>query len=422
MNINKLRVYNMTLINTSRFSLFSLYFTFMVMVAYPAFAATAVGTETVLNKVFGVNLHMDNCCHGQYADVDEVIKQIKYIGARRVRDWATTDAVIGKWRAINAATGVTFHVSIPQTSPKKQLLALNRIQQWLKMYPGLIDVIEGSNEPDTAYPKSQGASLADSAAMQPQVYAVGKNARVRVAQLSVGGGWEPPFYEGNYKKFGRPPADLGNAHVYMNPTAPPSSALQRIGKLAAHSVNGKPVDVTEFGVYQSKKQDDATNSAFMHMAPFSSYLLGHAGLFVYALHDDISGVVSFYKADGTKRAFADYWHHTTQLLSDPRGKNLPPKNINISYVAQKAAGKPPLGIKNILMYKSDGSIWIAMYDEERLNAPNGSQTIKFDKSYPYVKVFDARNGIMINNFRNIKTLNIKLPINHVYLVSLSSRP
>lgn len=405
--------------HTNRLSLPIICSTLTLISSAPAFAVNAVGTETVLKSYFSVNLHMDDCCNGNYADTNRVINELKYIGVRRVRDWATRDDVVSKWKAINSATSVTFHASIPQASPAGQRAALTRIQNWLKQYPGLIDTIEGSNEPDVSYSQSQGASLADSASLQTQVYSVGKGAGVPVDQLSVGAGWTPPLWEGNYKKFGFPPADFGNAHVYMNIGEPPSISLKRIGELAQYSVKGKPADTTEFGVYQSPQQNDDTNSAFMHMAPFSAYLLGHAGLSVYALHDDMSGIAGFYKMDGNRRKFADYWHNTTTLLSDPNGKNLPPKSVNITFTNQKAAGAAPLGIKNIVMYKSDGTKWIVSYDEERVGAPDGFQTINLDKIYPYVKIYDGRTGATLNLFTNIKTLNLPLPANHVYLIKLN---
>lgn len=388
----------------------------LMSMASKAQAATAVGTETILNNFYGVNLHMENCCKGNYGNTAEVITQIQYIGARRLRDWATTDTIVNEWLAINKATGATFHASIPETSPAKQRIALTRIKNWLKSYPNLIDVIEGSNEPDVPYSISQGASLADSANLQTDVYKVGSTAGVKVAQLSVGDGWTAPLYEGNYKKFGTPPADLGNAHVYMNKGNPPSISLKRIGDLAAYSVKGKPVDVTEFGVYQ-KQQDDALTSAFMHEAPFDAYLLGRSALSVYALHDDMSGVVAFYDSTGNKRAFADYWHYTTELLSDPNGKKLPSKDINITFTNQVMAGAAPLGIKNVLMYKSDGSIWIAAYDEEKDGARDGSETIMLDKKYSTVKVFDGRSGVQLKTYSNVDRVDITLPANHVYLIS-----
>jgi hypothetical protein len=403
---------------SKRLGLLCIYSVFATMQAFPAFSATAVGTETVLN-MFGVNLHMDNCCHGNYSNIDKVAEEINYIGARRLRDWPTRDDVIDKWRPIYAKTGAPFHASIPMASPKNQRIALDRIERWLKAYPGLIDVIEGGNEEDSAYSLSQGASLADTAILQSQVYKVGKSAGVKVAQLSVGAGWTAPLWEGNYKKFGSPPADYGNAHTYPNPGEPPASALKRIGDLAAYSVSkSAQVDTTEFGFYRTPKQDELTTGAFMHMAPFSAYLLGHSGLSVYALHDDMTNITGFYRADGTKREFADYWHHTTRLLSDPKGKKLSPKNINITYSNQKAAGRFPLGIKNVLMYKSDGTVWIATYDEERPGAPDGSQTITFDKAYGVVNIYDGRDGKLLKTLKNITTLNLPLPINHVYLVQL----
>ncbi len=409
---------NIALVNIKKISVCS---AIIATLSTPSSAATAVGTETILTNFFGVNVHMDNCC-GDYSNVNDVIDKLKYIGARRARDWATRDDLITKWSTINNATGITFHISIPQTSPINQRIALARMQNWLKTSPKIIDVIEGANEPDTAYPMALGATLADSTLLQSQVYTVGNSAGVKVSQLSVGGGWVAPLYEGNYKNFGHPPADYGNAHTYLNPTVPPSVALERIGELAAYSVNGKPVDTTEFGMFQSTRQSDVTNSAFMHMAPFSSYLLGNVGLFVYALNDNMTNAVGFYKANGTKRAFADYWHYTTQLLSDPNGKNLPSKDINITFTNQKAAGKSPLGIKNVLMHKSDGSVWIAVYDEEKSGAAAGFETIVFDKTYAYTRLYNGRNGRMISEFRNVSGINLKLTINQVYLIELSSQP
>lgn len=402
----------MNLIKLIRFSFVPL----TISLSSPAFAVTAVGTETVLNRVFGVNIHMDNCC-GNYSNVNNVADQLKYIGVRRVRDWATRDDMILKWRALNSATGVRFHASIPQTSPLNQRTALERIRNWVKLYPGLIDVIEGANEPDTPFPMSMGATLEDSAQLQSDVYKIGVDAGVYVAQLSVGAGWTAPLYEGNYKNFGHPPAHYGNAHVYMNPGVPPSSALKRIGDLAAYSVNGGTVDSTEFGAFRSEQSEELTGQ-YMHQAPFDAYLLGHAGLFVYALHDNSTNIIGFYDVNGVKRPFADYWHYTTQLLSDPNGKNLPPKEMNITFTNQRSTGTGLLGIKNVVMYKADSTLWIAMFDEEKPGAANASQTINLDKSYALVKLFDGRTGAVIRGYQNISMLNVIMEPNHVYLLAL----
>ncbi len=410
----------MTIMKKTKISLLSLS-ALMITAATPAAAVPIVPTETVLRGYFGVNLHMDNCC-GDYSDVNKVISRLQYIGARRVRDWPNNDGLVNKWLALRAATGVTFHASMSQSSPDGQRRALTRTQNWIKAYPGLIDVIEGTNEPDTAPAAALGASLADSARFQTTVYNAGVGLGVKVAQLSVGAGWTAPLWEGNYKNFGKPPAHYGNAHTYPNPGVIPSAALKRIGDLAAYSVDGKTVDHTEFGIMQSTKQTDDVNSAFMHIAPFSAYLLGHVGLSVYALTDDSTNVVGFYKMDGTKRAFADYWHHTTRLLSDPNGKNLHSGNVWITFTNQKSAGVAPAGIKNIVMHKSNKSIWIATYDEEKPGAAAGSQTINFNKLHPYVRVWDGRTGQLVNSFRNLRSLNINLPINHIFLVELSGSP
>jgi hypothetical protein len=378
-------------------------------------AATVVSTETVLNRVFGVNLHLDNCCSGNYADLQAVSTQIQYIGARRLRDWPDRDEVLAAWRTVHAATGAPFHASIPETSPDHQRVALARMARWVQSDPGLIDVIEGGNEEDSPYAIQQGASLAASALLQQEVYATGKSLGIPVAQLSVGAGWAPPRYEGNYKNFGTPPADLGNAHTYMAANDPPVLSLKRIGELAAYSVGGNPVDVTEFGIYKRAGQADDVTSAYMHEAPFDAFALGYAGFFVYALHDDMSNVVSFYTSTGQPRAFADYWHHTTQLLADPAGKSLPPKTLALSF-SGKTASAAPLGLKTLPMYKSDGSLWIAVYDEERQNVPDGSGTITFDKPHASVQVVDGRNGTVVTQYNNVASITLPLSANHVYFV------
>lgn len=378
-------------------------------------AATVVSTEAVLNRVFGVNLHMDDCCKGNYGNLATVVAELKYIGVRRVRDWASTDAQMTVWHQLRAATGLRFHASIPETSPAHQQASLDRIVRVLKSDPGLIEVIEGGNEEDDPFPASLGASLPQAVALQKQVAAVGQTYGVPVAQLTVGSGWFPPLYEGHYKSFGTPPADLGNAHIYMNANSPPLISLIRIGNLAAYSVPGKAVDVTEFGIYKNLGQSDAVTSTYMHEAPFDAFALGYAGLFVYALHDDVSGVVSFYTREGFKRDFADYWHFTTQLLADPAGRLLPPKTLDLRF-SGKASGIAPLGIKNLPMYKSDGSLWIAAYDEERRDAADSSETITFDRSYANVTVIDARNAVTVAQYRNTASITLPLPCNHVYFV------
>lgn len=387
----------------------------LALAPLPAAAVTVVGTETVLNRMFGVNLHLDDCCQGNYGDLPTVIAQIKYIGARRLRDWADRDEQVEAWKTVYGATSAPFHASIPEGSPDTQRQSLARMLDWVRRYPGMIEIIEGGNEEDSPYARSKGASLEDTAALQAEVYAKGRAAGVRVAQMTVGSGWAPPKYEGHYKSFGTPPADLGNAHVYMNANSPPMISLTRIGDLAAYSVPGKTVDVTEFGIYQKLPQTDALTSAYMHEAPFDAFALGYEGLSIYALHDDISGVLGFFSRSGMKRPFADYWHVTTGLLADPGGAELPPKELPLSF-AGHGTGQAPLGVRNLAMYKSDGSLWIAAYDEERKGTPDGAETITLDRSYARVEVISGRDGETVATTRNTRTVTLPLPPNHVFFV------
>jgi hypothetical protein len=385
--------------------------------ALPAQALTAVGTETLLQNFFGVNLHLSNCCNGHYEDTAQVVSHINYIGARRLRDWVTPqEGLLQRWQAVQRGTGAQFYASIPSTSPAGQRQSLAVMRGWLNRAPNLLAAIEGGNEEDMGYAVNLGATLADTAKLQHEVYAAGRKFGVPVVQMSVGAGWFPPLYEGNYKQFGKPPADLGNAHVYMTHLQPPIIVLERIGKLAAWSVNNKPVAVTEFGVYQSPVQTDAEVSAFMHIAPFTSHLLGHAGLWVYALHDDSSGVVGFYTAAGDKRPMAEYWHVTTRLLADPKGKNLPPKPIELRFTDQAYPDEGIYGIKNVPLYKADGSLWLATYNEHKMTAADNAQTIHLPAPVPVITVLDARNGKVVQTLKNTASVTVTLPPNHLFFV------
>ncbi len=385
-------------------------------------AATLINTQAFLDRFFGVNIHLNNCCNGQYENTARVISEIQYIGATHLRDGPIPmGGLLDRYKAIANATGARFHAVIEMGSPKRQRDCLAVIDNWLKTAPGLISVIEGGNEEDTSFPKSQGATLNDTATLQYQVYNIGQAAKVKVAQLSVGGGWAPPLWEGNYKKFGKPPADYGNAHVYSNKGEVPSVSLKRIGELAAWSVNGKAVDVSEYGIFSYAQTTPALTSAYMHIAPFSSYLFGHAYLSVYALHDDSTGAIGFYDARALPRAHAHYWRVTSRLLADPVGRNLPYRTANITFSDMRTVGKGVAGIKNVPMFKSDGSLWIAVYDEEQPTAAPGAETITLDKTYPFIQVIDGRTGAVVQTLSNARKVSVTLPPNHLFFVVGASK-
>ncbi len=388
-----------------------------LLMAFPAQAATLINTQAFLDRFFGVNIHLSNCCNGNYGSTTQVITELQYIGATHLRDGPIPmNGLLDKYQAVYRATGARFSGAIEMGSPARQRACLDVIRTWLKQAPGLMNFIEGGNEEDTAYPKSQGATLADTANLQNDVYNVGKAAGVKVTQMSVGAGWVPPLWEGNYKNFGHPPADYGNAHVYLSAGQTPTFALKYVGNLAAWSVNNKPVDVTEYGIFQGSQQSPALTSAYMHIGPFSSYLLGQARLAVYALHDDSTRAIGFYDAQGKARAHANYWHVTSRLLADPAGRNLPTRTASITFSDLRSAGTGSKGIRNVPMFKSDGSVWIAAYDEEASGAADGYETVTLDRYYPVVQVIDGRTGVAVTNLTNTNRVTIRLPANQLFFV------
>lgn len=391
--------------------------------ATPARAATAISTEAFLGRYFGVNLHLSNCCGGRYEDTERVIADIRYIGARRLRDWATArPGVFERWQHVASETSTRFSASIPSSSPKDQRVALGVIRQWLADAPGLITTIEGGNEPDMPYAVALGATLEDTAKLQHEVYAAGKGAGVRVAQMSVGFGWKPPLYEGNYKNFGNPPADLGNAHVYLQQHMTPSALLSRAGQLAAYSVNGKPITVTEFGTFKTLRLPTTTINAFMHIAPFAAAVLQQDSLFVYALYDDLSGVSGFFDEDGKPRDFAHYWHHTAKLLSDAAGKELPARDVAVTFSSDQLPKTTAKRANHLVMHKSDNSVWAAVFFEHLTATTNHEEVISFSEVQPHVTIIDARDARILARHTHVRSVTLSLPPNQLLFVVANRTP
>lgn len=395
----------------------------MLVATTTAHGATAISAEAFLNQYFGVNLHLSNCCGGRYEDTERVIADIRYIGARRLRDWATArPGVFERWQHVARETGTSFSASIPSSSPKDQRIALSVIRQWLADAPGLITTIEGGNEPDMPYAVALGATLEDTAKLQSEVYAAGKDAGVNVAQMSVGFGWKPPFYEGHYKSFGKPPADLGNAHVYLQPHMTPSALLSRAGQLAAYSVNGKPVSVTEFGAFKTLRLPTTTINAFMHIAPFAAAVLQQDSLFVYALYDDMSGVSGFFDEDGKPRDFAHYWHHTAQLLADKDGKELRERDVQVTFSSDQLPKRANVRANHLVMHKADKSVWTAIFFEQLAPAKNHEEVISFAEVQPHLTIIDARNARILARHKQMRTLTLSVPPNQLLFVVASPAP
>ncbi len=391
-----------------------------MLMAAPVRAATAISTEAFLGRYFGVNLHLSNCCGGRYEDTERVIADIRYIGARRLRDWATARrGVFERWQHVARETSTEFSASIPSSSPKDQRIALGVIRQWLAEAPGLITTIEGGNEPDMPYAVALGATLEDTAKLQHEVYAAGKGAGVLVAQMSVGFGWKPPLYEGNYKSFGKPPADLGNAHVYLQHHMTPSALLSRAGELAAYSVNGKPISVTEFGAFKTLRLPTTTINAFMHIAPFAAAVLKQDSLYVYALYDDLSGVSGFFNEDGKPRDFAHYWHHTAQLLSDTAGKELPARDVPVTFSSDQLPKSAAKRANHLVMHKSDKSVWAAVVFEHLTTAANHEEVITFSEVQPHITIIDARDARILARHTKLRAVTLSLPPNQLLFVVAS---
>jgi hypothetical protein len=161
---------------------------------------------------------------------------------KHLRDCPGNDNDINTWGAISAATGAKWLAFIGETSLNGAASQLNRMPAMAAA--GLLEMIEGPNEWDDAYPLSQGVNLTLAISFQrTQVLPLGRSLGLPVVNISFGAGWTATDnWSGDYNDVGdmSMDADFANPHTYPLPGQNTEGAIIRLDDLAHRRAPASP--------------------------------------------------------------------------------------------------------------------------------------------------------------------------------------
>jgi hypothetical protein len=326
-------------------------------------------------STLGINTHLDYTV-GAYSNTAVAISAINYLGVKNLRDCPLSARAMPIWDTVADATGAKFITYMPRSSPAQMQQSLDYTPQLAAM--GVLNYIEGANEPETPYPLSLGNSLAYSAYFQQKVYAMGKQYGLQVINLSVGAGWTAADgWQGNYDSIGDLSAytDYANAHTYPAvSTNMPYKTINNLNGLAKLGAVSRPVITTEMGWNIASVNPDVVAAHLLNGIMDSAYL-GDVKTYVFALFDDGSGKWGIMNDDGTPRPAGTALHNLTTILAD-NGSTFTAPQVTYTLAGTKGTEK------TIAIAKSDGSRWLAIWDEVSaahaltLTLPTTAQTVQ----------------------------------------------
>ena len=343
------------------------------MPAPPAIAAAAVIAS------IGINTHIDFNAYG-YQNRTATAAAINYLGVKNLRDSAANPSDIETWPQVARATGAKFDDFIGETSPAgmaRQLALMPRLAQ-----EGVLNAIEGGNEEDDAYAASQGNSVRFTALFQQRVYAMGRSLGLPVINMSFGSGWTAANdWHGDYDKVGNLSADAtyANAHTYPVAGQSTGATIRRLNDDARLAAASRPVMTTEIG-WNTGGKGPAVQGVVQ--AVLDGIKDGDARMYFYALFDDMSGKYGLMNADGSPRPAGAALHNLSTLLGDSGGR-FTPGSLRYSLSGTLA------GDNTLLMQKSDGSFWLALWNE---GAASHQVTVTTGQAVSRIAVFDPVSG------------------------------
>jgi serralysin len=203
-----------------------------------------------------------------------------------------------------------------------------------------------------------------------------------VINMSFGAGWTAANdWHGDYDKVGDLSADAtyANAHTYPVAGQTTDATIQRLNADARLAAAGRPVVTTEIG-WNTGGQGAAV--AGVAQAVLDGIKNRDAGMYFYALFDDMSGKYGLMNADGSPRPAGATLHNLTTLLADHGGRFA---LTSLHYSLNGAVA----GDNTLLMQKSDGSFWLALWDE---SAPSHRVTVTLEQPASRIAVFDPVSG------------------------------
>ena len=381
-------------------------------------STTAVRTDDFVGSI-GVNTHA-NFSWTNYANTALVEQDLEYLGVSNVRDNLDDPSAAAKLLAIHDATGVKFDITTGvETDFAANVAAIEGLGS------SVVSYVEGANEPDVF-----GPSLAAATQEQVALYGDIKSAMpgVGVIQTSFGG-VNDYGTTGNQSAY----ADYGNAHTYFGTGNSPGWAgwIQHMNGLANETTPGKSVINTELGYAtngtgSSSSVPDDVQAKYTLDAVLDAYQAGDVKTYLYELLDAKTGDgnaednFGLFNSDGSAKPAATAVHNLISLLSDTAGTG---SSFGTGSLGYTLSGMPSLG-NSELMEKSDGSYWLALWNDARVAGPNAGEvdtvanvnvTLTLDNSASSIEVFDPLTGTGVIQSASV---TVSLPDHPVLMVSI----
>ena len=396
---------------------------------------SATSTENFINSI-GINTHIDFTSYS--SQLSTVEADINYLGVKNIRDSAESSADLGTnglWQQVANATGAKFDAYAAEGSVATMESSFNNALTLAGQ--GIIKYIEGGNEEDQSYSESLGNSLATTAAFQQTVYAKAHALGISVINMSFGTGWGSSS-TGDYGTVGNLAAytDYANDHVYFGTGNSPLASIQALNSDAQLAANGETVINSEMGWYTTGSTTDASAVSVTEQAKYmldgllDAYQAGDAKTFLYELMDEQSNSSNseahfgLFYADGSPKPAATALHNMITLLSDSgtTATSFTPDALSYSLSGTLSTDH------TMLMEKSDGTYWLAIWNEARLSGPtsptdisvpNHIVTLSLASAAGEVTVYDPMSGTSsVQMASDTSSVSISVP-DHPILVEIS---
>lgn len=358
-------------------------------------AATATsehqaGDAAAFVDSIGVNTHILYTGTPYYDRLDLVKQRLVELGVHHIREDLGVERP-DQYERLNALAAAGIKSTLILGDPHNGSAGLDeRIATIRDHLSGAIDAVEGPNE----YSTRGGAGWReDLAAYQQQLYAAIKG-NSALAGLPVIG---PSIVHGDQAALGDVSSslDFGNMHSYPNGGMPEANLGFQLGQAALNS-GSKPVMATETGyntaVSSESELKPASEAAMATYTPrlFLDYFAGGVTrTFSYELLDeapdpgltDPEAHFGLLRNDLSPKPAFDALRNLIEILSDS-GAGLTPEPLEYTI------DNPPSDLHQVLLQKSDGSYYLALWRAESvwdpttrtpLSAPSSPVTLRFSR-------------------------------------------
>ena len=330
---------------------------------------TPLPVQTFLSQ-YGVNTHLQWA--SGYTNLATVESKIAYIGAKRVRDQVPSVASLNYYLQLYKDTGIktTFDVNPDVTDSYANLLA------FIQANRQIFNRIDGINEPDGTYPAmymgytgAQANSLFERQLFQD------------ITPLCLPLSSSTVTNTSNFLAYG---PEVGcqtyNIHNYLQASLCTSEYPCVSNQVATFTglCPGKPWIMTEYGNWTTPcttGEDYNTQAKYTLNGLFDCEMLGGQECDIYELNDQTADPscttteyhYGMFDSTGTAKTSGTTMHNATTLLAD--SSTITPTTLSFT-----TSGAPAL-MQQMLLQKSDGTWWLALWNDASIWNPNTYTTI-----------------------------------------------